>query len=248
MNYSSHLSVFSLIAVLLILPTGYILSTKVRLAVSNANSVEFELLRSKQQDLLKLIMQSQQILASVEAQVNEELNTILEEEKQLQKNLEETESLRKENAKAIQVLSEDMKGRLGVLMKEAVASFEQQKEREEKHNNNNNKENQQQQQQQHDNQNINNNDNNNAVENEKRFVVKWHAGSEGVKTSERFRTMQEATVKFESVGEVAKKMLQQSTNSVGIYAWLVAREYGGRNWLDCMKNDPEPQEGDCAKS
>lgn len=228
--YSFYLSILSLFAVLLILPTGYLLSTKVRLVVSKANDVEFDLVRTKQHELLKLIMQCQQILASVEAQVNEELNAILEEEKQVEKVLEETASLRKENAKSIAQLTEDMKGRLGVLVKEAVVTFKQQKEREEKDKNPGGADEQN-----------NNNDG-------KRFVVKWHAGTEGVKTSERFRTLQEATVKFEQVGDVAKKLLQQSTNSVGIQAWLVAREQGGRNWLDCMKNDPEPQEGDCSRN
>lgn len=240
-NYSIYLSLFSLITVLLILPTGYILSTKVRVAVSQTNNVQFDLLRNKQQDLLKLIMQSQQILASVEAQINEELLSVQEDEKQVQKVLEETESLRKENGKAIEVLSEDMKSRIGVLMKESIASFKQQKDREEK--NTNNKQSKNIVQEEHI---INNNIHNNNEG--KRFVVKWHAGTEGVKTSERFRTLQEATVKFESVGEVAKKLLQQSTNSVGTTAWLVAREYGGQNWLDCMKNDPESQEGECARN
>lgn len=233
--YSIYLSLFSLIAVLLILPTGYILSTKVRVAVSQTNNVEFDLLRNKQQDLLKLIMQSQQILASIEAQINEELLTIQEEEKQVQKVLEETESLRKENSKAIEVLSEDMKGRVAVLMKESIASFQQQKNREEGE-----KKKKEENKQQDEDAKPNNEG--------KRFVVKWHAGIEGVKTSERFRTLQEATVKFEAVGEVAKKLLQQSTNSVGATAWLVAREYGGQNWLDCMKNNPDPQEGDCARN
>jgi hypothetical protein len=74
-----------------------------------------------------------------------------------------------------------------------------------------------------------------------RFVVKWHAGKRGVLTSPRIKTEVEAAAKYDNVGNLAKKLLMFD----GV-RWVVMREDGGDQWLQCMSNDAQAQPGACS--
>ena len=71
-----------------------------------------------------------------------------------------------------------------------------------------------------------------------RFLIKWHS-DDGVKTSKRMATEQEAYEKFNDVGEFAKKLLMFDGSR-----WIVLKEYGGEKWLHLMHDDGDVQEGD----
>lgn len=240
-SLSIFLTIFSLISVLLVIPLGFFMSNKVRDSVSRTNQAHFETLRGKQQELLKTIMNAQQILASVEAKIDAELiasnvdddyNSTEGEDSSTSrwsKLWRESDQQRKQNVQDLKVLSDDFKLRLEALKKEAHASFQQHADRATKSGNDND------------------GDAANVVDKSKRYVVKWHAGAEGVLTSERKRTVQEATVLYDGVGDVAKKLLSLPRSAAdGLRNnWLVVRQNGGSNWLSCMSNDAEPQPGAC---
>ena len=291
-SVASALVIFSIISILLVLPTGYFLSKSARNAVLQSNDIQFELIRSKQHELLQLIMEAQSILANVEVHVDSELaalDELLEKSESRKDKLLKAESEKQRNVKGLQVLKDDLEPRLGVLEKEARISFkkeledakffessssknEQTKQQKQEDNTRKPEENQQQLdefgnkkeilpnnlQSSDNNNNINNNINGGGIDHSKRFVVKWHSGTKGVQTSERLRTLQEATIKFDAVGSVAKKLLNLPSSAAdtddddgGDHArrnsWMVVRQSGGTRWLSCMTNDAVPQPGACAE-
>lgn len=73
-----------------------------------------------------------------------------------------------------------------------------------------------------------------------RFVVKWHAGKDGVQTSPRYATEEEARQKYESLGDKAKKLMVFDGEQ-----WMTTMSFGADNWLACMQNNAKPQPGDC---
>jgi hypothetical protein len=71
--------------------------------------------------------------------------------------------------------------------------------------------------------------------NRQHYLVKWH-GLHGVDTSDPLYTEVEAEMKFEKVGNFAKKLLRFQPGGGG-GVWSVARAFGGENWLALMTND-----------
>jgi hypothetical protein len=71
--------------------------------------------------------------------------------------------------------------------------------------------------------------------NRQHYLVKWH-GLHGVDTSDPLYTEVEAEMKFEKVGNFAKKLLRFQPGGGG-GVWSVARAFGGENWLALMSND-----------
>jgi hypothetical protein len=74
--------------------------------------------------------------------------------------------------------------------------------------------------------------------NANRFVVKWHS-DDGVKTSPRMATEQEAVEKFTEIGEFAKKLLMFDGQR-----WIPLKVYGGEKWLALMHDNGDVQDGD----
>jgi hypothetical protein len=258
-------TIFSLISVLLVLPLGFFTSSKARNSVSKINEAHIENVKLKQQQLLQSIMSAQKILSSLEVKIDDELNSLsfLEEEGESAAKKDQDESTESSsstskwkkliadakretvlNKKSLGAISDDMNARLGALIKESKSKFGHETKKETNKKNDKDGDS-----------NLNENDKQAAAEEkrreldkQKRFVVKWHAGSQGVLTSERMRTAQEATIKYDAVGDVAKKLLSLPASSDSFSKknnWLVLRQNGGENWLNCMTNDAEPQPGSC---
>ena len=105
-NVSSLLVIFSMISVLLILPTGLFLSQSARNAVQQTNEERFEQLRTKQHELLKLIMQSQSVLANIEVNIDSELLALdeLEKSDERKEQLTKAEEEKTSNIKSLEAL------------------------------------------------------------------------------------------------------------------------------------------------
>lgn len=252
-SISLFFTVFSLISVLLVLPLGYYTSNKARSSVSKLNEAHIDLLRSRQQEILQTIMSAQKILATLESKIDDELLSLSFLSDSDTKKLDESDDVtsssstkskwiqliskarhQKElNVKSIGALSDDMTSRLGALVKETESTLEKMKTHDEK-------EKQEAPLRKAEAERM-------ELDKAKRYVVKWHSGTEGVLTSERFKTAQEATIKYDAVGDVAKKLLSLPASADGSKKnnWLVSRQNGGDNWLNCISNDAEPQPGAC---
>eukprot|EP01062_Namystynia_karyoxenos_P074824 TRINITY_DN71855_c0_g1_i1.p1 TRINITY_DN71855_c0_g1~~TRINITY_DN71855_c0_g1_i1.p1 ORF type:complete len:263 (+),score=96.92 TRINITY_DN71855_c0_g1_i1:119-790(+) len=75
-----------------------------------------------------------------------------------------------------------------------------------------------------------------------RWLVKWH-GNNGITTSPRFASEEQAYQYYVQAGDFAKKLLMFDGAR-----WILIKSYGGQQWLSLMTDDATYQQGKPATS